>query len=92
MDVYERESPQGVVLSVGGQAANNIAMALFRQNVKVFIQKKSIRLCHVTHGLEHLLVFVRFPVIFLFHAIFLRHQILKFGMWIVVRSSALLLR
>ncbi len=25
----------GVVLSVGGQAANNIAMALFRQNVRV---------------------------------------------------------
>jgi hypothetical protein len=35
MDVYERETPQGVVLSVGGQASNNIAMALFRQNVKV---------------------------------------------------------
>lgn len=35
MDIYERESPQGVVLSVGGQASNNIAMALHRQNVKV---------------------------------------------------------
>jgi carbamoyl-phosphate synthase / aspartate carbamoyltransferase / dihydroorotase len=35
MDIYERENPQGVVLSVGGQSANNIAMALFRQNVRV---------------------------------------------------------
>lgn len=35
MDIYERESPLGVVLSVGGQASNNIAMALHRQNVRV---------------------------------------------------------
>mmetsp|Transcript_30549 Transcript_30549/g.73651 ORF Transcript_30549/g.73651 Transcript_30549/m.73651 type:complete len:2104 (+) Transcript_30549:136-6447(+) len=35
MDIYERENPHGVVLSVGGQASNNIAMALFRQNVRV---------------------------------------------------------
>jgi len=35
MDIYERENPLGVVLSVGGQAANNIAMPLFRQNVRV---------------------------------------------------------
>jgi carbamoyl-phosphate synthase/aspartate carbamoyltransferase/dihydroorotase len=35
MDVYERENPLGVVLSVGGQSANNIAMALHRQNVRV---------------------------------------------------------
>jgi len=35
MDIYELETPLGVVLSVGGQASNNIAMALFRQNVKV---------------------------------------------------------
>jgi carbamoyl-phosphate synthase / aspartate carbamoyltransferase / dihydroorotase len=35
MDIYERESPFGVVLSVGGQTSNNIAMPLFRQNVRV---------------------------------------------------------
>ena len=35
MDIYERESPLGVVLSVGGQTSNNIAMPLFRQNVRV---------------------------------------------------------
>ncbi|EKX35079.1 hypothetical protein GUITHDRAFT_160213 [Guillardia theta CCMP2712] len=35
MDIYDRENPLGVVLSVGGQASNNIAMQLFRQNVKV---------------------------------------------------------
>eukprot|EP00286_Rhodomonas_abbreviata_P025981 CAMPEP_0181292882 /NCGR_PEP_ID=MMETSP1101-20121128/2757_1 /TAXON_ID=46948 /ORGANISM="Rhodomonas abbreviata, Strain Caron Lab Isolate" /LENGTH=2225 /DNA_ID=CAMNT_0023397409 /DNA_START=197 /DNA_END=6874 /DNA_ORIENTATION=+ len=35
MDIYESENPHGVVLSVGGQASNNIAMALFRQNVRV---------------------------------------------------------
>ena len=35
MDIYERECPKGVVLSVGGQAANNIAMPLFRQGVRV---------------------------------------------------------
>jgi len=35
MDIYEREAPLGVVLSVGGQAANNIAMDLFHQNVRV---------------------------------------------------------
>ena len=35
MDIYESENPHGVVLSVGGQSSNNIAMALFRQNVRV---------------------------------------------------------
>jgi carbamoyl-phosphate synthase large subunit len=35
MDIYELENPNGVILSVGGQAPNNIAMPLHRQNVKV---------------------------------------------------------
>lgn len=35
MDIYELESPEGVILSMGGQLPNNIAMSLYRQNVKV---------------------------------------------------------
>jgi len=35
MDIYEFENPDGVVLSMGGQLPNNIAMDLHRQNVKV---------------------------------------------------------
>ena len=35
MDIYQLENPEGVILSVGGQAPNNIAMALHRQKVKV---------------------------------------------------------
>ena len=35
MDIYEKENPLGVVLSMGGQVANNIAMALHRMGVRV---------------------------------------------------------
>ncbi|KAG8235696.1 hypothetical protein J437_LFUL014040 [Ladona fulva] len=35
MDIYNVEDPDGVVLSVGGQLPNNIAMALHRQGAKV---------------------------------------------------------
>lgn len=35
MTIYELEKPKGVVLSMGGQAANNIAIDLHRQKVKV---------------------------------------------------------
>ena len=35
MDIYEHEQPSGVVLSMGGQLPNNIAMSLYRQNVRV---------------------------------------------------------
>lgn len=35
MDVYEMENPEGVVISMGGQIPNNIAMKLYLQNVKV---------------------------------------------------------
>jgi len=35
MDIYQLESPEGVILSVGGQLPNNIAMALHRQKVRV---------------------------------------------------------
>ena len=33
MDIYESEDPTGIVLSMGGQLPNNIAMALHRQQV-----------------------------------------------------------
>ncbi len=36
LDIYEREQPTGVILSVGGQIPNNLAMPLYRQNVNVY--------------------------------------------------------
>lgn len=33
MDIYEIENPNGIILSMGGQLPNNIAMALHRQQV-----------------------------------------------------------
>ena len=33
MDIYEMENPEGVILSMGGQLPNNIAMALHRSQV-----------------------------------------------------------
>ena len=33
MDIYEMESPEGIILSMGGQLPNNIAMDLHRQGV-----------------------------------------------------------
>ncbi|KAI1897566.1 hypothetical protein AGOR_G00084580 [Albula goreensis] len=35
MDIYEMENPEGVILSMGGQLPNNIAMALHRQQCRV---------------------------------------------------------
>ena len=35
MNIYDFESPKGVILSMGGQISNNIAMDLWRQKVKV---------------------------------------------------------
>jgi carbamoyl-phosphate synthase/aspartate carbamoyltransferase/dihydroorotase len=31
MDIYQLENPEGVILSMGGQLPNNIAMDLYRQ-------------------------------------------------------------
>ncbi|KAJ1825596.1 Carbamoyl-phosphate synthase, partial [Coemansia sp. RSA 2599] len=36
MDIYEAESSAGVIISMGGQAPNNIAMGLHRNKVKIF--------------------------------------------------------
>lgn len=35
LDIYEAESSSGVVISMGGQTSNNIALPLHRQNVKI---------------------------------------------------------
>ena len=35
MDIYQFENPKGIILSMGGQIPNNIAMDLFRQKVNV---------------------------------------------------------
>nr|XP_033793389.1 CAD protein isoform X1 [Geotrypetes seraphini] len=35
MDIYELENPEGMILSMGGQLPNNIAMALHRQQCRV---------------------------------------------------------
>jgi carbamoyl-phosphate synthase/aspartate carbamoyltransferase/dihydroorotase len=35
MSIYDLENPKGVILSMGGQIANNIALNLHRQKVKV---------------------------------------------------------
>ncbi|SCU87670.1 LADA_0E05446g1_1 [Lachancea dasiensis] len=35
LDIYEIESSSGVVVSMGGQTSNNIAMSLHRENVKI---------------------------------------------------------
>ncbi|CAG0879598.1 unnamed protein product, partial [Darwinula stevensoni] len=35
MDIYSLENPEGVILSMGGQLPNNIAMDLFKQKVRI---------------------------------------------------------
>ena len=34
MDIYQLENPEGIILSVGGQLPNNIAMPLQRNKVR----------------------------------------------------------
>ncbi len=35
LDIYEKEKPFGLIISMGGQVPNNLAMRLHRQNVKI---------------------------------------------------------
>lgn len=35
MDIYDKESPMGVIISMGGQIPNNLAMKLHRSGVKI---------------------------------------------------------
>ncbi|TFK63946.1 carbamoyl-phosphate synth [Pluteus cervinus] len=36
LDIYDVENSRGVILSMGGQTPNNIALPLFRQNVRIY--------------------------------------------------------
>ncbi|KAF6756698.1 aspartate carbamoyltransferase [Ephemerocybe angulata] len=36
MDIYDAEQSRGVILAMGGQTPNNIALPLYRQNVKIY--------------------------------------------------------
>jgi carbamoyl-phosphate synthase/aspartate carbamoyltransferase len=36
LDIYDIERSRGVIVSMGGQTPNNIALPLFRQNVKIY--------------------------------------------------------
>ncbi|KAI0073350.1 carbamoyl-phosphate synth [Panus rudis PR-1116 ss-1] len=36
LDIYDTEHARGVILSMGGQTPNNIALPLYRQNVKIY--------------------------------------------------------
>ena len=42
MEIYELEQPEGLILSMGGQLPNNIAMPLHRQQV--------LKLNHLSHS------------------------------------------
>ena len=35
MDIYEKENPQGLIVSMGGQVANNLAVKLYEHKVKI---------------------------------------------------------
>ncbi len=35
MDIYEKENPLGIIVSVGGQIPNNIAMPLYKEGVRI---------------------------------------------------------
>ena len=35
LDIYEKESPLGIIISMGGQIPNNLAMRLHRQNARI---------------------------------------------------------
>jgi len=35
MEIYNIENPEGIILSMGGQLPNNIAMDLFRQKARI---------------------------------------------------------
>jgi carbamoyl-phosphate synthase large subunit len=35
LDIYEKENPQGIIISMGGQTPNNLAVKLFREGLKI---------------------------------------------------------
>ena len=36
MDIYDNENPEGIIISMGGQVPNNLAMKLYEAGVKIF--------------------------------------------------------
>ena len=42
MEIYELEQPEGLILSMGGQLPNNIAMPLHRQQVIILLRKVTV--------------------------------------------------
>lgn len=42
MDIYNLENPEGIILSMGGQLPNNIAMGLHRQQVHIYISESML--------------------------------------------------
>ena len=51
MDIYNMENPEGIILSMGGQLPNNIAMDLHRQRVRFhFISSSEIIFWTVFEG------------------------------------------
>ena len=36
LDIYEKENPEGIVVSMGGQVPNNLVMKLHKEKVKIF--------------------------------------------------------
>jgi carbamoyl-phosphate synthase large subunit len=56
LDIYEREQPAGVILGVGGQAPNNLAMRLARAGVRILgTQAESIDRAENRHKFSSLL-------------------------------------
>ena len=50
MDIYQLENPEGIILSVGGQLPNNIAMPLQRSKVSAKMLKLLEAVKHVIHA------------------------------------------
>ena len=62
MDIYEKENPEGVILSMGGQLPNNIAMQLHRQQVKSsFVRAERIICCGVQKCYRKITATLRVP-------------------------------
>ena len=49
MEIYELEQPEGVILSMGGQLPNNIAIPLHHQKVWLQYQYVHVHVCNNIH-------------------------------------------
>lgn len=59
MDIYNLENPEGIILSVGGQLPNNIAMPLHRQQVRTLGNLRFSKLIFTTQISEFILSLFR---------------------------------